>query len=161
MSNAYESPAAAARRLLRTAGFTQRQVTAREDHSMLRVTVRDEAVSLAKVRSIVADLENVRYDQATGEILAGGNTFLDVRYTEDIVATHLRAAQALFAEVPAGRAVRIGYHVAFLTDGAASWDDGVSTTTRLEDGRQVRSRGVDNGLKQIVVDNLSRGAYRV
>jgi hypothetical protein len=160
MSNAYESAADKARRALRDAGYSRRQVTARQDHSTLRVTIRDEAVSLAAVRAVVGDLEHVRRDEGTGEILAGGNTFLDVEYTADVISPFLQAARELFAAVTPGHLVRIGYHAAYLSKGAAPWDDGVATTTRLENGRHVRSHGVDHGLRMIVVDNLSRGAYR-
>ena len=60
-------------------------VTVLERHSTLDVTIRDASVSLTKVQAIVAPFERVSRDQATGEILGGGNTFTRTEYADNLV----------------------------------------------------------------------------
>ena len=70
---------------LRTAGYNARQVTVRRDHSTLRVTIRDASVKISHVKEIAGRYESVSYCQASGEILSGGNTFVDVEYIDSVI----------------------------------------------------------------------------
>src|SRR5215468_2581965 len=70
------------RAALKQAGFNSRQVSVRHDHSTLRVTIRDASVSLTRAQEIAGAFESVRRCKATGEILLGGNTFVQVAYAD-------------------------------------------------------------------------------
>lgn len=75
----------ALRAALKAAGFNARRVTVRESYSSLNVTIRDAAVSLSAVESIAKKFSVVRYCEKTGEILSGGNTFVNVAYADELV----------------------------------------------------------------------------
>src|SRR5262249_30280236 len=85
MSNANSNPANNLRAALKGAGFNARQVTVKYPHSTLYVTIRDASVSLTKVTEIAGVFESVSRDHKTGEILAGGNGFLQVRYDAALI----------------------------------------------------------------------------
>jgi hypothetical protein len=84
-TTAVTRPADGLRAALKQAGFNARRVTARQDHSTLRVTIRDASVSLTKVQAIAGAFESVSRDHKTGEILCGGNTFVRVEYADALV----------------------------------------------------------------------------
>ena len=84
------TPAQTLRAALKAAGFNARRVTVRQNHSTLYVTIRDAWTSLTQVKAIADKFEVVRRCEASGEILCGGNIFVDVRYTDELV----RPAQA-------------------------------------------------------------------
>jgi hypothetical protein len=91
MTIANATPAQTLRAALKTAGLNGRRVTVRHDHNTLRVTIRDASVSLSKVKEIADQFVSIRRCEATGEILCGGNTFVDVSYTDALV-TPVKAA---------------------------------------------------------------------
>ena len=74
------------RTALKTAGFSTRRVTVRHDHSTLRVTIRDTSAPLSTVKTTADRFCVVRRCETTGEILCGGNTFVDVAYLPELVA---------------------------------------------------------------------------
>jgi hypothetical protein len=80
-----DTPAQTLRAALKAAGFNARRVTVRQNHSTLDVTIRDAWASLSEVKAIADKFRVVHRCQATGEILCGGNTFVDVRYTDELV----------------------------------------------------------------------------
>lgn len=55
-------------------------MTVRAPHSTLDVTIHDSSISLTRTTEIASPFEVVRRDQATGEILSGGNTYVDIAY---------------------------------------------------------------------------------
>ncbi len=79
------NPADSLRAALKNADLNTRKVTIRQRHSTLYVTVRDASVSLTRVKEIAKPFESVRRDHATGEILCGGNTFVQVEYADALV----------------------------------------------------------------------------
>lgn len=93
-------PADRLRAALKQAGFNSRQVSARHDHSTLRVTIRDASVSLTRVQEIAGAFESVSRDQATGEILAGGNTFIRTEYANTLVDPIKAAIVAVLDPAP-------------------------------------------------------------
>lgn len=105
------SPAQALRAALKAAGYNARKVTVRDrggsTHTSLHVTIRDASVSLSKVRAIAAPHEHVRRDPASGEILLGGNTYLDVEYVDALVAPIKESFAAKIAAVPEGTEVSL------------------------------------------------------
>lgn len=73
--------------LKRRHGWTSRQVSVRGDYfsmgSAIRVTIKDPAVPLEPVRRVAGEAEQIHRDQMTGEILGGGNRYVDVTYSMD------------------------------------------------------------------------------
>jgi hypothetical protein len=85
MTNTIANPADNLRAALKKAGYNARRVTVRQRHCTLYVTIRDASASLTKVKAIAHQFESVSRDHATGEILLGGNTFVQVEYTDALV----------------------------------------------------------------------------
>src|SRR5512140_564232 len=79
------TPEQTLRAALKSAGFNARKVTVRRDHSTLRVTIRDASVPRSIVKAIADQFSVVRRDERSGEILCGGNTFVDVEYLPALV----------------------------------------------------------------------------
>lgn len=143
------------RAALKAAGYNAKQVTVRYDHTTLRVTIRTDRVSLAHVAEIAGAFEQISRDQATGEILCGGNTFVDVSYDDAVLAPHVAAIVTVLSAAREGFAEQVGHHVAFWSrDGH---DVVVHTLTSKLDGRKIRAYGMHHGAEQIAVDLLSRG----
>lgn len=95
-----ETPAQRLRAALKTAGFNARQVTIRCDHNTLRVTIRDASASLTEVARIAGAFESIRRCQVTGEILLGGNTYVDVAYDKAVTKPLKDEIAALLAAAP-------------------------------------------------------------
>lgn len=143
------------RAALKAAGYNARQVTVRHDSCTLRVTVRSARVSLAHVEEIAGAFEKIDRDQATGEILCGGNTFVDASYDRAVLAPHVEMVEAVLRASSERVAVQIGGHRAFWSrDGR---DEMVHTLTDTTRGRTVRAWGVSHGAEAIAIDLLSRG----
>jgi hypothetical protein len=85
MAITYSTQAQTLRAALKAAGFNARRVTVRQNHSTLYVTIRDAWTSLTQVKAIADKFEVVRRCEASGEILCGGNIFVNVRYTDELV----------------------------------------------------------------------------
>lgn len=70
-------------------GWTSRDVSVRADSysmgSTIRVTIKTARVIAAEVERIANSEEDVRRDH-TGEILCGGNRFVDVSYSDELMA---------------------------------------------------------------------------
>jgi hypothetical protein len=77
-------------------------VTVRTRNSTLDVTIRDAAVSLAKVKAIAGSFESVRRDHASGEILCGGNTFVSVDYADALLDPLKASILAALEATPLG-----------------------------------------------------------
>lgn len=67
--------------------------------STIRVTVKSADVPLSVVREIARGAESVRRDEATGEILSGGNRFVDVAYAREALAPLRAEIDAMLATV--------------------------------------------------------------
>lgn len=83
--------AAALRKTLKAAGLNAHKVSVRTDYysmgSALRVTVRDPAVPLATVRGLATAQERIDRCEVTGEILNGGNRYVEVSYSHEARAS--------------------------------------------------------------------------
>jgi len=66
-------------------GLTSRQVSVRTSGSAIRCEIKDLNVSKREVEEVANKQEHYRKDFATGEILLGGNTFINVVYNWNIV----------------------------------------------------------------------------
>ena len=83
------------RNQLKTLGYGARDVSVRSDHSSLDVTIRRSGLNVAAIKRIANSFENIRRCEASGEILSGGNTFVFVRFSDDVrdaVAAQVRVA---------------------------------------------------------------------
>jgi len=107
MTNNSVRPAQALRAALKAAGFNARRVSVREDHSTLRVTIRDASASLSKVADIAEPFEKVHRCEASGEILCGGNVYVQVAYAKEVVEPVRAAILAVLEPAPLGEWVAV------------------------------------------------------
>src|SRR3990172_7924212 len=81
--------AAEIRKQLKAKGWTSRQVSVKSDlysmGSTIRVVIKDAGVPLSVVEAIADAHERIDRDQY-GEILSGGNRFVDVKYSSEALA---------------------------------------------------------------------------
>ena len=72
------------RKELKKNGYSSREISVRKRHagysSAINVTIKDLTINLKDIKKIVHKFENVGWDERTGEILSGGNTFVFVDY---------------------------------------------------------------------------------
>jgi len=139
-----DRPADLLRAALKAAGFNARRVTVREDGCTLRVTIRDAAAPRSTVAAIADRFRQVRYDHATGEILCGGNTFVDVRYLDALVAPVADVVAALLAGAADGEIVALagGFRAAKMSraqgatyaDEVRIWRPGFDETSNIAVG---------------------------
>lgn len=81
--------------------WSSRDVSVKADHfsmgSAIRISIKNPAVKLAAVKEIAEAHESISRD-ASGEILSGGNRYIDIGYSsearEALAAKHLPAVQA-------------------------------------------------------------------
>lgn len=82
--------AAQVRASLKAKGWTSRDVSVRADNysmgSTLRVVIKNPAVPIGVVEPIANAHERIDRDHLTGEILSGGNRFVDVGYSPEALA---------------------------------------------------------------------------
>jgi hypothetical protein len=102
------------RQSLRAKGIKQSQVSVRTPHyGSIEIRIHDPSVKKFEVEEVANPHESIRYDHASGEILSGGNTFVNVSYSERAViaymAEHISRIQTLIegAEIPEGGGGRI------------------------------------------------------
>lgn len=73
---------------LKAAGYNSKQVSVRNRHagysSALDITIRDPSVNFNVVEKIGKDHKHVHYDERSGEILSGGNTFVDTSISDEV-----------------------------------------------------------------------------
>lgn len=71
-------------------GITSKQVSVRSDcysmGSSIQITIKDPTIRKADVEAVARSHERVDYDAASGEILSGGNRFVDVTYSGEAIA---------------------------------------------------------------------------
>ena len=71
-------------KLKKELGYTNRQVSVRGRYcgysAALDIVIKDFTADIRKIRSIAYEMEDIDYDEASGEILSGGNTYVHVEY---------------------------------------------------------------------------------
>lgn len=79
--------AKAIRQELKALGWNARKVSVRTDYysmgSSIYITIRDGSVPKSKVQAIADQHERIYRDDATGEILSGGNLYIHVDYSTE------------------------------------------------------------------------------
>lgn len=92
-------------------GYNSRQVSVKSDGCAFRVTVRDPKINMQKVEAAVKPLEDISYDEATQEILSGGNTFIFVYASDEVKEAwaneYLPALEAIAGQVEKDKGLRI------------------------------------------------------
>lgn len=75
---------------IKALGYNSRQVSVRKNPCSTEwsfdVTIRDPKVNMAAVGGAVKNHESIDRCQASGEILAGGNTYIHVKGTDEVKA---------------------------------------------------------------------------
>jgi len=100
--------AAIIRAALKARKWSSRDVSVKADYfsmgSAIRIRIKNAAVPLAAVKEIAAEHESISRD-ASGEILSGGNRYLDIGYSsearEALAAQHLPAVEAALEKLAA------------------------------------------------------------
>lgn len=74
---------------LKAAGYPARAISVRVNYcgysTSVSVTIKDINISLSDVEKIVNKYKDIDYDERSGEILMGGNTYVSVRYDYDLL----------------------------------------------------------------------------
>lgn len=119
---AHTSVAAAAKQIrteLKALGYSSKQVSVRSDSysmdSSICVRVLSANVDMAKVKEIATAQQSVRHCETTGEILSGGNRFVDCEFHSDLK----NATAALILPImptEASRSVCFGPYTIFVDD---------------------------------------------
>lgn len=105
----------AIRLALKAKGWTSRDVSVVSDlysmGSSIRVRIKNPAVPLGEVKALATPHESIRWDPFVGEILSGGNRFVDVSYSAEALeafrAKYLPAVTAALAEVTGSGLARV------------------------------------------------------
>jgi len=146
---------------LRSAGFNARKVTVRRDNSTLRVTIRDASVSLSTVRQIAERYTRVQRDERSGEILCGGNTFVDAAYLPALVEPVATQIVALLAPADDGVIVALpgGFRAAKISrQRGATYPDEVRIWGAGFDIHNSTACGVEFAAKRIAIAYLDASA---
>jgi hypothetical protein len=103
------------RKALKAKGWSSRQVSVVSDlysmGSSIRIKIKDATVPLSAVKAIATPHEHVRWDEASGEILSGGNRFVTIDYTAEalaaLAAPYRAPVEAALAKLPEGDTSRL------------------------------------------------------
>lgn len=113
---------------LKRAGMTSRDVSVRkESYSMgssIYVTAKNPRVRLDEVRAIAEPHERIRYCQATGEILGGGNMYMHVEYDREALAPLVAYVDRLCSAAEtllSGEVMILGLSIYPDADGSGDW----------------------------------------
>lgn len=97
-----QTPAQQLKAAIKAAGIPTRQISVTTSYpgyeTVIHVTVKDVAIDLDAVKQIARRFESVDYDERCQEILAGGNTFVRVRYSSDVEREAVQALEPLAAD---------------------------------------------------------------
>jgi len=69
---------------LKTLGYGARDVSVRSDHNSIDITIRRNGLKVKAIRDIANSAERIDRCEASGEILSGGNTYVFVRFSDDV-----------------------------------------------------------------------------
>lgn len=117
--------AKAIRKALKAKGWNARSVSVRHRYathdSAIDVTIRDAAVSKAEVEAIALPFKSIDRCSASGEILSGGNCYVDVAYAPEAIAPVKAEIMSQLSDEP-GRVVEVrGYRAHRDTSDGSYW----------------------------------------
>jgi len=162
----YRSEADKIRDALKLAGYKRNQVSVRQPHhSSVTVTIRDPRIRIRAIDKLARQHgEHYRTCEVSGEILQGGNTFVDVEYHDDAIAPLIAKILTVFASAPRGTLLPVGPHKAIVDGGR--FDTEIRTLTWVyagsprdydRRGSQLCAHGVEHGARCLAIDLLDRG----
>ena len=123
-------------------GITSRQVSVTSRNGSIEVRIHDHKVDVREVRNLADKHESVRYCEVSGEILSGGNTFLNVAYSEKACTAYAAAHAEELAAVIAGAEPEAG------GGGRPALVDGLPCVVLLSNnGNLIMSYGSDDNRK--------------
>lgn len=115
------------REALKKAGFKRNQVTVSKGRggyeTVYHVTVRDVRLPLDNVEKVTKRFENVDWDERTGEILSGGNTFIRVEYDYKAEAAEQKRLAKAMKEVIGKGTKNLGEWIPVGKDFKVAWLD--------------------------------------
>lgn len=76
--------AAEIRSQLKTLGYGARDVSVRSDHNSIDITIRRNGLKVKAIRDIANSAEKIDRCAYSGEILSGGNTYVFIRFSDDV-----------------------------------------------------------------------------
>jgi hypothetical protein len=83
--------------------ITSRQVSVKTHvysmGSSLYINIHDHKIDIKEVKNIADGKEKIDYDEASGEILSGGNRFVDVKYSDKAAESFLAENQEMIARI--------------------------------------------------------------
>ncbi len=83
--------------------ITSRQVSVKTHvysmGSSLYINIHDHRIDIKEVKNIADGKESIGYDEATGEILSGGNRFVGVKYSDKAAESFLADNQEMVARI--------------------------------------------------------------
>lgn len=95
------------RAALKKIGLSSRQVSVRCESAgysdAINITINDIGVDIADVNKIAAPFDAIDRDQRTGEILAGGNTYIFTQYAYTVLEGAKKAVLPLSQRIFAGK----------------------------------------------------------
>lgn len=147
--------AALIRAALKARGWSSRKVSVRaESYSMgssLHVVIKDASVPLLEVKAIAEEHERISYDSCSGEILSGGNRFVNVSYSHGVAAPLVWAVEARMPQEQGLLVEVVGFKV---------WRED-RDTWRADPGPDrvdLKTYSKEMMARQIVLGFISRGA---
>lgn len=143
------------RSALKAAGYKANQVTVRDRggsvDTSLEVTIRSAAVSVSAVTAIANKVSVVNRCTATGEILGGGNTFVTVSYSRDLIAP---IQASIEAQILAGQGDATIGTISVHVDNLANSASPVYVGRASEDTSDLYCYGVDYAAKRLAAESL-------
>ena len=107
---------------LKSKGYNRTKVSVKHEYcgysDRYIVTVKDASIPLKDIETLVKKFESIDRDEATGEILSGGNTYIHVNYSEKAVEKVLHEYADKVDDI--------------LTDCWDNWGDSISVGKGLE-----------------------------
>jgi hypothetical protein len=153
--------AASIRQALKAKRITSRQVSVRADQysmgSTIRVDIKDARIQKAMVEEIAKAHERVDRDSSSGEILCGGNRFVDVHYTSEAIAPIAAEVLALLQTLNEGEGVDYrGFRIS-VPRNAPHYARFSARHPALREYENVSCHGMEHCARQVADLILSRG----
>lgn len=87
--------AAEIRKQLKTLGYSARDVSVRSDHNSLDITIRRNGLNVKAIKAIANSAEKIDRCEASGEILSGGNTYVFIRFSDEVTSAMTQLVKKL------------------------------------------------------------------
>lgn len=157
--------AAAMRVAFKAKGWSARKVSVRVRgcgySSAIDVSIRDASVAKRDVESIAAEHRSVRYCHMSGEVLMGGNCYVDVEYAHGVLdGVKAEIAEAVKDIDPGDVVVVRGFRVYRDSDGPGPMEYSayrISPSGEIDYSEAVRAWDVENIVHWVAEHSAGRG----